>query len=844
MAAINGTPIQHFRSRTTATAPVSINANLAVSALAGASTLTFNTTDLGGNNVNYWAIDSTTLITPNTVVLGVSTSGSQTTVTLSQVTPAAIPAGTSVHFQQVREGELFINTADNSLKVGGYPQTPTGNAATLGIIDLIPSIKTNAGRAMRVSDDGLRIEWGNVTAAGGAVNAVWAGQVTNPLTLATNVSSGVLTSPGTSYANVALSNVVTAISNPQIDGTWIITLNSVTGITVGNVLAATVAQLNATTQARVNLVNAPVNQITVTSTLANATPWGTLNNITASTVVRSGLGSSGIQGTGFVTTDPTVVPYMQPRNRVSAYAPFNDAAVDTGITSVARNPSTNLPAPFSNTQATVVDLAQGGFGIGLQSRTDLVNAAHPQQTTDTGTYTAKSYATWTANGFTAYTDNTFYYRLSGGNGVWPSWQNTNRKQLVSDGVNSQWQTLPQSIQNFFLRAKSNPTRVANKGIYVGLGDWLKLAQNNPADTDAGNVSGDRLSVRPDVQDQVLDVIQTAPMPIAAGGTGIDLRDASDTYWDATNNRLKVNIAWAIPTYGTTFTGEMNKITPPFAYATSNQDPNTFYTYVMAYQGVNQIPKWIGPNDSNGLVGLRLVGAQLSESTTFNNDTLLPPTRLEGLTRFGIWTGTNTFTSTTADGEIRTSNVLTNHDLTLRGSATATGSRLILSTVTSPNSNNADRNGLVSVRIDGGLVNVNGGLGSSVRQVAEDFSTFTLTGTQPNLTLSGDYLNQTVVYAAGSISVSGQTQLNLVLDHTGQALASFCGPNRTVSGLIIFQNPAVVALSKLAINITAPNLGSITTRVLRPLAGIVENQYVVLSWVATGTVCLITVATGD
>lgn len=840
MAAINGTPIQHFRSRTTTTSPVSLNANLAIAAPAGASTLTFNTTDLSGNNVNYWSIDSTVLTQPNTVILGVSTSGSQTTVTLSHPTASAIPAGTLCHLQQLREGELFINTADNSVKVGGYPQTPTGNDDHLGIIDLIPSIKANAGRAMRVSDDGLRIEWGNVTAAGGAVNAVWAGQVTNPLTLATNVSSGVLTNPGTSYTNAALINTVTAITGPQGDGTWVITLSSVDGITVGNVLAANVSQLNATTQARVNLVNAPVNQITVTSTLANATPWGTQGSVTALTIVRSGLGSSGIQSTGFVTTDPTVVPYMQPRNRVNAYASFTDVAVDTGITSVARNPSTNLPAPFTNTQATVVDLAQGGFGIGLQSRTDLVNAAHPPQTTDTGSYSAKSYATWTANGFTAYTDGSFYFRQIGGNGAWPGWLNTNRRLLVSDGVNSQWQRLPQPIQNFFLRAKSNPTRIANKGIFVGLGDWLKLAQNNPTDTDAGNVGLDRLSVRPDVQDQILDVIQTAPMPIAGGGTGIDLRDSSDTYWDAGNNRLKTNIAWAIPTYGTTFTGEMNKIVPPFSYSATTQDPNANFTYLLAYKGVQQIPTWVGP--TVGLTGLRLVGGQLPTSNAFDNITNLPPTRLEGTTRFGIWTGPNTYTGTTADGEIRASSVLPNQDLTLRGNSTATASKLILNTVTTPQVKDT---GLVSVRIDGGLSGVNDGLGSSLSQIAEDFSSFSMTGTSPNFTVSGDFLQQTTIYVPGTLAPAGATSINLTLVHSGtQTFQTFCGSNRTVSGLIIFQDPAVASISKLSLTISAPTFGSITTRVLRPLAGVVSGQYVILSWVATGLVALITVATGD
>lgn len=844
MAANNFTPIQLFRSRTTGVTPNSFSFNLAVAALANQNQISVATSALPPSGVLNWAVDAPSIyLANNATVVASSVSGSNTVLTLSSPILSPLSTTVSLQLQQLREGELFINTEDFRVQVGAYPQTQAGNSDTLGIIDLIPSIKTQAGRALRVSDDGLRIEWGNVTAAGGNVTAVWAGQQTNPITQAFPVASGITTSPGTIYTQTTLSAVVTAIATQLADQTWDITLTSTTGIFVGNVLAATATQLNNGQQARVNLVRSGT-VINVSSTITASTPWGTSGNISPNTVIRSGLSSSGIQGTGFVGVDLSVLPYMQNRNLNNAYyADYTNSTFDTGITPAARNPASTLPAPLGSITANVVHPLQGGLGIAANDRQDIVNAAHPQQQVDVGTYVAKTYTGWQSAGFTPYTDSTYYFRVTGSNGVWAPWTNTNRMIMTSNGVDASWVTLPQPIQNTFFRLTRNdgPTRVANKGIYRGAATWLGLQQNAPDDNTAGGTPTDRVSTRPDNQDLIVDLIQTGPVPIASGGTGIDLRDPSNTYWDTANSRLKTNIAWSIPAYGTSDSGELQKILPPFMYtADANNDPTALsHTPVLAYKGVQQLPQW-----SDTLGGLRLQGYGLPASNTFTN--AARPLTLEGLGRFGIWQGVNSYAAFAVDGLIQTSNAVADQDLTLQGQSGANTSRLILDTVTTPNTKNR---GLVGVRIDGGLPNVNGGVGSSVSQIAEDYSTFTLTGNiGSQLQLSGDYLAQSIVYSGSAFTNASSTSLNIELNHTGtNTFSTFCGPasttGRAVSGLIIFSNPALASISRENITITT-NFAPAATIVLRPLAGIVSGQYLVISWVANGQVVLITVATGN
>lgn len=833
MAAVNKTPIQHFRSRTTTTGPARFTAAPAVAGSAGDLTLAFPTASLQGANVLGWAIDSiSTKIASNTVVLLVTINGSNSVLTLSQALTGSVLVTDQIQFQQVREGELFINTADNRLAVGGYPQVSGGgNADVINVLDLIPSIKGQAGKAMRVSDDGLFITWGNVTAAGGQVTNVWAGQGINPITLTQQQPSGILTNPTTTYAQTQLTPTVTAVRN-NLDGTYVVTVNAFSQISVGDVLSDSQADLNAQIQARVTLVNAALNQFTCVSSLgATASPWTQNAPTVVGTIWRSGLSSSGIQNSGFVTTDPTVLPYMQARNRSTAYAAFNNTTLDTGITSASRDPSTNLPSPFpANTKANIVDLAQGGFGIALANRRDINNASAPQQTTDTTTSTTrKDFSNWTANNFTAYNDQTtFFYRNSTQTGSWYNWVGTNRKVLVSDGVDSQWQPMPQSIQNFFLRAKSNPTDITNKGIFAGTGAWLRFATNSPIDTDTGSATTDRLSIRPDNQDNIIDLIQTAPMPVTSGGTGYDLRDAANTYWDG--SKLKTNIAWSMPMYGQAADGVMPLVNPPYTYTVANTDPTSTYSYMLAFKGVQRVPVW-----TNSLQGIQLQGAALPAFGTpiVNNNA---PLRFEGLGRFGVITGVNTYSAYVADGIIQAPTQVINQDLRLKGSSSASDSRLILDTVTTPTQVGR---GLNNIRIDSGVANVNGaaGIASSLNQIAEDYVALALA----NNTLITDYTNSTVILCSTQPASGGQIQVQLA--HSGPAINTWLNGQRGFSGVVFFTTAVNANISKQSIVITTSG-GLGAPVVLRPLAGAVLGQFIAISWWSNGSTCIITVAAGD
>lgn len=648
MAATDFTPIQLFRSVNTGVGPAKIlDVPLNVTVLANTNQLIFSRPPEGDPLANLqigWsvfqndtvpdAVGAVINFDTNVISIDRTTVAAQTTVTLNKNVQLAGTAGTLISFQQLQEGELFVNIADKRLAVGAYGLSQASLARTpLGIVDLIPSTRGNAGLVLRVDDTGTFITWGNQAANVAGVSNVWAGQITDPYDMTPNVSGGILTTPTTTYVNVQQAGVtitaMTMVSPGMFDLTYTGTL---TIISSGDTIGSSDASIKAGNLARITLIN-PASQ-TITIVIVAGDPFPSV----PSNLFRAGLSSSGITAKGFVNTDPAVVPYMAPRNR--ATTPFTTAT----MYSIQSGHDTNIPGKVGIGR--VVDPTQGGFGASISSRQELNNAAAPTNIQDSN-LSLQAVTT------------PFWQKDPAGHGAYYGYSGTNRLILTNNGVDVSWQRYEQPLDNLLIATASAPTGT-NGSLSYGLGNWLKISQNNTA-------AINNYTVTPANQDYQYSLVQTAAVPVRSGGTGLDATIAGQfhsyglPYFDSVNTApMKIvptpvgatatsslilktennqDIVWSNNLNGFTFDGTMAAPTEFQGYTMVGTETGSMTVIGNLANSTNMIR---GTNDISGTTtinttdsgGTTTIGRTTSGLTTINGDVVISTGASNSLTVTG------------------------------------------------------------------------------------------------------------------------------------------------------------------------------------------------------------------